>query len=129
VNLRVSAPAPEGIDLRAGFDKAYAAIYGRHGSADEEIQLVRLRLSAFGVIDKPTLAVVRDDQGADVMATRSVYFDGAWHPSPVWNRALLGCGARINGPAIIEEFGATTVVPPGWGGSVDKFGNLALVAL
>lgn len=128
VNLRVPTPAPEGIDLRKSFDQAYAAIYGRHGSSDEEIQLVRIRLSAFGVISKPTLASVQDNSGDATASMRSVYFDGAWRSSPVWNRAALGYGARIEGPAIVEEFGATTVVPPKWNGSVDKFGNLILVA-
>jgi N-methylhydantoinase A len=124
----VSTPAPEGIELRKSFDEAYAAIYGRHGSSDEEIQLVRIRLSAFGLIAKPTLASAQDDLSAGPASSRPVYFEGTWHPSPVWNRAVLGYGARIQGPAVVEEFGATTVVPPGWNGSVDRFGNLILVA-
>jgi N-methylhydantoinase A len=128
VNLRVPTPVPEGIELRRLFDRAYAAIYGRHGDADEEIELVRLRLSAFGVIEKPSLAAVRADTGEATKTARPVYFDGAWHDSPVWDRAALGHGARIMGPAIVEEFGATTVVPPGWNGSVDKVGSLVLVA-
>ena len=33
-------------------------------------------------------------------------------------------GAAIRGPAIVEEFGATTVVPPGWQGALDDLGNL-----
>jgi N-methylhydantoinase A/oxoprolinase/acetone carboxylase beta subunit len=33
-------------------------------------------------------------------------------------------GAELTGPAIVEEFGATTVVPPRWRGRVDAHGNL-----
>jgi N-methylhydantoinase A len=128
VNLQVASPAPEGVDLREGFDRAYSAIYGRHGSSDEEIQLVRVRLSAFGEISKPTLAPVQDDSSGKVASSRSVYFNGAWHSSAVWPREALGCGAHFEGPAIVEEFGATIVVPPEWSGSVDKFGNILLVA-
>jgi N-methylhydantoinase A len=119
---------PEGSELRQSFDLAYAAIYGHHGAPEEEIQLVRLRLSAFGVIDKPKLATVPADAGTQPVTTRRVYFDGAWHASPVWDRAALGLGVRLAGPAIVEEFGATTVVPPGWTGTVDEFGNLIFVA-
>jgi N-methylhydantoinase A/oxoprolinase/acetone carboxylase beta subunit len=32
----------------------------------------------------------------------------------------------LAGPAIVEEFGATTVIPPGWRGTVDALGNLRL---
>jgi len=58
---------------------------------------------------------------------RPVYFEGTFRASPVWERGSLGRGARIAGPAIVEEFGSTTVVPPGWDGVVDEFGNLIFV--
>ena len=128
VNLRVPTPVPEGPALRQSFDSAYAAIYGHHGADDEEIQLVRLRLSAFGVIDKPVLNRVPPDTGAGPRDTRSVYFAGTWYTCAIWDRAALGYGVSLPGPAIIEEFGATTVVPPGWDGTVDHFGNLVFGA-
>jgi N-methylhydantoinase A len=128
VNVEVPAPAPEGIDLRHRFDSAYAGVYGRHGASDEEIELVRVRLSAFGVIAKPTLSPLPARPPASPAYSRTVYFAGAWHSSPVWTREELGRNARIEGPTIVEEFGATTVVPPGWNGHVDELGNLVLVA-
>jgi N-methylhydantoinase A len=128
VNLRVPTPVPEGRGLRQSFDAAYAAIYGHHGAADEEIQLVRLRLSAFGVIDKPTIVRVPSSASAAPRGTRRVYFAGGWHTCALWDRALLGRGATLRGPAIVEEFGSTTVVPPGWAGTVDDFGNLIFAA-
>jgi N-methylhydantoinase A len=42
----------------------------------------------------------------------------------VWDRERLPEGARLSGPAIVEEFGATTVVPPGWRGAMDALGNI-----
>ena len=128
VNLRVPKPAPEGEALRESFDSAYAGIYGHHGAADEEIQLVRLRLSGFGVVDKPTLTRVPARSDAVPRGTRPVYFGGTWHTCAVWDRTRLGGGTTLAGPAIVEEFGATTVVPPGWHGAVDDFGNLVVVA-
>jgi len=58
---------------------------------------------------------------------RPVYLDGRWHGEcPVYDRERLGAGAVVRGPAIIEEFGSTTVVLPGWTASVDRWGNLRM---
>ena len=58
--------------------------------------------------------------------TREVWFDGAARPCPVWERDRLPDGARFAGPAIVEEFGATTVVPPGWRARLDAHGGIRL---
>jgi len=58
---------------------------------------------------------------------RPVYLDGSWHRDcPVYNRDRLGADAAVRGPAIIEEFGSTTVVLPGWDAGVDRWGNLRM---
>ena len=44
----------------------------------------------------------------------------------IYDRDRLTVGAAFAGPAIVEQFDATTVVPPGWHASVDRFGNLIL---
>jgi N-methylhydantoinase A len=44
----------------------------------------------------------------------------------VWERERLPERARLAGPAIVEEFGATTVLLPGWVGEVDEHGSLRL---
>jgi N-methylhydantoinase A/oxoprolinase/acetone carboxylase beta subunit len=44
----------------------------------------------------------------------------------IYDRDKLGIGAHFAGPAIVEQFDATTVVPPGWRASVDRFANLIL---
>ena len=53
-----------------------------------------------------------------------MWFGGAARESPVWERERLPADAVLAGPAIVEEFGATTVVPPGWRGTLDAHGNL-----
>ena len=57
---------------------------------------------------------------------RPIWFDGAPVECPVWERERLPERARLTGPAIVEEFGATTVIPPRWAGEVDEHGNLIL---
>ena len=62
-----------------------------------------------------------------IKGTRPVYFDiESASPTTVWERDRLPIGARIEGPAIVEQFDATTVVPPTWRGTVDGLGNLIL---
>ena len=46
--------------------------------------------------------------------------------SPLYQRGDLVCGNQISGPSLVIQMDATTVVPPGWGGAVDPFGNLLL---
>ena len=45
----------------------------------------------------------------------------------MFERDRLPARARVDGPAIVEEFGATTVVFPGWRASMDDAGNLLLM--
>jgi N-methylhydantoinase A len=112
--------------LEAAFHERHRAMYG-HADPTAVIDLVNARLSAYGVVARP--ATERYQSGAASLAAalierRPVRFDGAVHDCPVWERERLPADAELHGPAIVEEFGATTVVPPGWGGAVDAYGNL-----
>ena len=53
-------------------------------------------------------------------------FEGAAREVDVFARVGLAPGDELKGPAIILEEGATTVIEPGWSGSVDSFGHLIL---
>ena len=59
--------------------------------------------------------------------TRQIYFDGATaSQASVYERDGLDVGVMIHGPAVVEQFDATTIVPPGWTGRVDQHRNLVL---
>ena len=51
-----------------------------------------------------------------------------WIDVPLFRRAELALGQRIGGPAIVEEYGATTVMPPSWSLHADRYRNLILVS-
>jgi 5-oxoprolinase (ATP-hydrolysing) len=51
---------------------------------------------------------------------------GAWHKTPLYRREELAAGQRIDGPAIIAEANATTVVEPEWRASVSPLDHLVL---
>ena len=98
-----------------------------HADLTATVELVNARVSAYGVVDRPAAerpTVAAPAAGGALIERRSVRFDGAAHDCPVWERERWPEGAELIGPAIVEEFGATTVVPPGWRGRLDAHGNL-----
>jgi N-methylhydantoinase A len=107
---------------RYGFDAPFAPI-----------DVVTLRVTAIGKLPKPALDRDEENQpdvipnvpGAQV-DERSVYFDGAHHRTPVYDRLLLQPGNRLSGPAIIVQADCTTVLEPGHSLRIDRFGNLVV---
>jgi N-methylhydantoinase A len=111
--------------LEAAFHERHRAAYG-HADPSAAVELVNARLSAYGVVARPATERHVAAAGEALLERRPVWFEGGWHDSPVWERERLPEGAILAGPAIVEEFGATTVIPPGWRGAVDALGNLRL---
>ncbi len=56
----------------------------------------------------------------------AVYFSKSTLDTPVYDRSALQTGNELSGPAIIQQYDATTVVEPGWSGRVDQWGTLRL---
>ena len=116
---------------RARFDEAHARIYG-HAARERPVEIVsyrlRLRVAAPKYRPRPApTAGARPAPKAAVKGTRLVRFDEARASRAVlYERERLPPGSRLAGPAIIEQFDATTAVPPGWTAAVDAFGNLVL---
>jgi N-methylhydantoinase A len=84
-----------------------------------------------GQVTKPSLsrnASGSTDAGDALKATRPAYFDGSFIESPVYEQELLGLGATVAGPAIIESRLTTIVVPPGYRASVDDYRNVVITA-
>jgi N-methylhydantoinase A len=114
--------------IEADLHRQHASTYG-HANPEATIELVNARLVAYGVVAKPAAERYRSEtpsmDGA-LVERRRVWFGGAAHDCPVWERERLPERAAIAGPAIVEEFGATTVVLPGWRGALDEHGNIRL---
>ena len=112
-------------------DAFYKAHLRRFGYADknEPVEVVNLRLKLDVAMEKPSVepqnAVAPDPKAALIGKSEVVFQQGALD-SPLYQREQLVCGNRISGPALVIQMDATTVVPPGWGGAVDPFGNLLL---
>ena len=108
--------------LRAAFDVRHEETFGYTDSAND-IEIVNVRLVSIGEVDKPVVDFAPAGSGDPVIERRQVWF-GEWCETPVVDRERLAAGWRIDGPAVVEEAGGTTVAPPGWTVEVDAGGAL-----
>jgi N-methylhydantoinase A len=126
-------PVPVAMDvgsieqIERAFSEVYAARYG--AATGRAIEIVSYRLAAWGLSDKPQLPAI-DRTGrsleAAVSGTRAVVFGGIERLVSVFDRDRLPPGAAVTGPALIEEGGSTTLVPPGWSAELDSVGCLVM---
>ena len=84
------------------------------------------RLAAYGTVAKPPLQEIAPAVGDPVpTGSRVIDFDDRGRvEAAVYDRAALGAGATIAGPAAIEETATTTLVPAGMDATVDRLGNI-----
>ena len=112
--------------LEAAFHDTHERRFGHRN--DGETEVVSFRLTGIGRAAKPAFGawnVAGDVAGARI-ETRAVFFAGRFLDTPVLDRSRLPAGAVLAGPAIVEEDGATTVVPPDWRFRVLESGDLML---
>src|SRR5919106_3787845 len=101
--------------IREAFEREYRRRYG-HADAKAPAEFQALHLSAFARLERPDIArLPRMAAKADSLLTRKVYFGsaGGWLDAKIFNRDSLESGSSAAGPAVIEEYGSTTVVWPG----------------
>ena len=113
------------------FHREHERAYG-FSAPGEEVELVNLRLAAVGEIAKPKMAPIAKAEGEAVAKnTRPVYFaeNGGFVECAVYDRYVLGAGAVVAGPAIVEEIDSTTTIHPGYQARFGEFGHLVLTAV
>jgi N-methylhydantoinase A len=116
--------------LHEQFHQTHARAYG-YTAPEDPVELVNVRLTALGISPKPQLKVLAQGSGdvrAALKGQRQVWFTetSGFVSCPILDRALLQWGDTIQGPVMIEELDATTVVHPGYQAHVDQYGNLLL---
>ncbi len=141
--FEVRVPAPDGqVDeayaarVADGFHAEHRALYGYDFKNDpaQQVEWVNLRVTGVGPITRPELRDIESANGQPGVAERAhksirpVCFDAEAGSvaTPVYWRPDLRAGDTLQGPAIIEEFGSTVPVHPGFTVRVDAIGNLVI---
>jgi N-methylhydantoinase A len=115
---------------REKFDERHAQIHG-HAAKERPVEVVSYRLRLRVSVPKyepreETAPAAPRPAAAAVKGKRKISLNGAMTDATLYERDRLDIGSMIAGPAIVEQFDATTVIPPGWSGRVDGFSNLIL---
>lgn len=109
------------------FEREHRRRYG-YIHAKREIEIVTLRLRALLKSSRShtTAGVGRQPSGGGLASEQSVFFAGRRIKAKIYPRKELGARKSFQGPAIVTEYSATTVVPPGKNFRIDGVGNLII---
>lgn len=132
--LTISAPAGR-LDKQAipaleeAFGQEHERTYGHRAGPDEPVELVNLQVVGLGVDDRPRVPEQMDTEGygdRDRLPPRQAYFgpEKGWLETPIRQRADLVTPQE--GPCIVEEYDATTVIPPDARAVLDAYGNIVI---
>ncbi|MDP6617930.1 MAG: hydantoinase/oxoprolinase family protein, partial [Nitrospinota bacterium] len=112
-------------DIEKDFHRLHQERYG-HCDEAENTEIVNYRVSVYASLPKPEFPAPKSGGASRSAKKREVYFGEGFLPASVFRREDLGADSRLKGPAIVDEEGSTTVLPPGWTARVDAAGNLVL---
>ncbi|MBZ9960559.1 MULTISPECIES: hydantoinase/oxoprolinase family protein [unclassified Mesorhizobium] len=131
INVPLPSSSVTRQELQALFEKVYFARF-KVELPEIRANLVNLNTSVTGVrpaidlsrlIDPAGRAKTLDEARREI---RPVWYSGRWHDTPVYAREELPLNAVIEGPAILEQMDATTVLEPGDRARSDADGNIII---
>ena len=115
--------------IRTAFEQAYSAAFSRL-LPGLPVGIMSLRATAIGRRPVFDAAAFSPHPSSSLekaqLGERQVWFDGGWRQTQIWSRLDLPAGSIIEGPAILEQPDATTVIEPGFSGRTDRLGNLII---
>jgi N-methylhydantoinase A len=113
--------------IRERFDSIHDRSFG-HAAPDEPIEMVNVRLSARGIRNKMQMPAIKTSGKVAPRTTRKVCLEDSDHfeDCPVYSRDTLYAGAEIEGPALVEEYGSTTVMFRGDRAKISKTGEIII---
>jgi len=110
--------------VEQAFAEEHHALYGF--TLEASIELVTLRVEATGMTAQPPVTRLETAGGFAPYAHAPVHFADETMEVPLVDRAGLGAGVSFEGPAVLTQLDTTTLVPPGWRGSVHETGAIIL---
>ncbi|MEM8550948.1 MAG: hydantoinase/oxoprolinase family protein [Pseudomonadota bacterium] len=107
------------------YNAEHQRLYG-FAEEDSDLEITNLRLAVVGKV--APISVPRAQEGSSPASngTRRIFVAGGWHEAALYMRDTLHLGARIDGPAVVQQPDSTVLILPGWAGSVDAYGNLVI---
>jgi N-methylhydantoinase A/oxoprolinase/acetone carboxylase beta subunit len=115
--------------LQADFQREHRKLYS-YVHPQGQVEVVNIRLKVRGVSEKIRLHKTAELSTADIrqahLKEQAMFYDRKKFSGAVYDRALLFPGSRIQGPALVMDFGSTTFLPPRYHLRVDGFLNLIL---
>ncbi|MEM7059479.1 MAG: hydantoinase/oxoprolinase family protein [Pseudomonadota bacterium] len=97
-------------DLVATFHKLHQARYA-HSAESDPVEIVTVRAKALGLLDRvETSAAIAEDSA---QGSRRIWWDGAWHTTPVLPRAQI-TSTSLDGPLAVDEAYSVLWIGPGW---------------
>ena len=127
VAVEVAADAAAAGDLGrvvADFHALHERLYGVRFSVP--VELVALRVVAIGATEPARMDAPEAVGDPVPVETGPCWFDGAWVPTPNYERGSLPVGTRITGPAIIRQYDTTTVLLPRHIATIDGHGSILI---
>ena len=126
----LAVPAPSHVDdmgtLIQGFHAEHEREYNFRRD-EAPVSIFRVAITATGMVPKAELQkhdVTANTPKAD--AEREVWFDGKPFAARIYERDNLTAGASFEGPAIVEQFDSTIVIPPATTAEVDAYMNILI---
>ena len=125
-DLVEAGTAPE---MTKRFEEAHRRRYG-FVMPEKALVIEAASVEAVGAVEEASNPFATGTGGGgtrpEPVAKVAVHAGGAERPAPVFRREALGAGAAVDGPAIVLESTATTVVEPGWRALIAPSGDLIL---
>ena len=114
--------------LHQAFNARHDSLYG-YSLPGHPQELMALRLTAWGIVDKPKFAEAPfrgQDASQAIKGIREIYYEGQYMKVPIYAGPQMGHGNEVKGPAIIEEPTTTIFVTPDWQLTCDRYDNYLL---
>lgn len=112
--------------IKDAFHQRHEQLY-TYSERHSTVEVVNIESTVYGRVEKPErMTIARGKPASAAIKThRNAVFsaDGKRQRTPVYDGALLGTGAKVSGPAIIEEVTTTIVIEPGWQAALDASGS------
>ena len=124
VNVDISEPFDLN-EINNNFHKTYEKQYG-HSTPEGPSEFINLRLIATGKIKKTDSVKSIENDETIKGSKRKIIFNQKEYETKIYARHNIRVNESFEGPAVIEESTATTVIPPNYSIIKDEFGNIII---